>query len=492
MIAFLFTFVACFAAGDDLAALEKKLHAPDERDRRSAVQDLAKIDSKVALSLVIDALADPSAQVADEAEVQLAKIVKSPELVAELCGKRGLLAKDPWVATHAAGVLGSLTGASVPAASLLPGLSVKSSDTKRVLCNAIEKLGASAQLADAMKLSADMHALRSKDEAETAAAALLALKYVSDEKSGRAIDWARDNDPPPVVCAILRLIADDRDDKSRKYVAACAKHPSRSVRAQVALDLAAKPDAEGLKILVAMFESEKNKRLAWSIDGDLERVSGLQGGGKASFWRDWVDHLGPEWKPVSGDGKKTRSPAGDTAVAKLVGMPIVSSQLAILVDFSGSTWEKREDGKTRKDQLDIELKKTLESLPSDTLFNVIPYTAVPIPWEKQLVPATPANVQRALKFFVGCKASGKGNFWDATQLALEDPNVDTILVLTDGAPTGGHRWNIDLMRERYVERDRCRHVALDALIVDAKKGLEERWRKFCEATGGRMQAVDLK
>jgi hypothetical protein len=76
-------------------------------------------------------------------------------------------------------------------------------------------------------------------------------------------------------------------------------------------------------------------------------------------------------------------------------------------------------------------------------------------------------------------------------LALESPEVDTILVLTDGAPTGGHRWNIDLMRERYVERNRFRHVALDAVIVDAKKGMQERWRKFCEATGGRMLAVDL-
>jgi hypothetical protein len=125
------------------------------------------------------------------------------------------------------------------------------------------------------------------------------------------------------------------------------------------------------------------------------------------------------------------------------------------------------------------------------MFNVIPYTDVPIPWEKTLQPATPQNVAKALKFFTGCKASGKGNFWDAAQLALESPDVDTILVLTDGAPTGGHRWNVDLMHELYVERNRFRHVALDAVIVDAKKGMQERWRKFCEATGGRMLAVEL-
>jgi hypothetical protein len=172
-------------------------------------------------------------------------------------------------------------------------------------------------------------------------------------------------------------------------------------------------------------------------------------------------------------------------------MPIVSDRIAILIDFSGSTWKPGPDGKTRKDQLDIELEKTLKALPPETWFNVIPFTDAPIPWEKSLQPATPANVARALKFFTTCKASGKGNFWDAAQLALESPDVDTILVLTDGAPTGGHRWNVDLMHELYVERNRFRHVALDAVIVDAKKGMQERWRKFCEATGGRMSAVDL-
>jgi hypothetical protein len=263
------------------------------------------------------------------------------------------------------------------------------------------------------------------------------------------------------------------------------------VRAQVVELLAADPNAESLKLLVDMLEREKNARLAWTIDGELERLSGLSGGGKVEFWRNWVQNLDADWKPATRDAKP-RERKGDTAVAQLAGMPIVSDRIAILVDFSGSTWEKREGGKTRKDQLDIELKKALEALPEGTLFNVIPYTAVPVPWEKKLQPATSQNVQRALKFFTGCKASGKGNFWDAAMLALEMPDVDTILVLTDGAPTGGHRWNIDLMHARYVERNRFLHVALDAVIVDASKGLETRWRKFCEATGGRMLAVDMK
>jgi hypothetical protein len=437
---------------------------------------------------VIDALADPSPQVADEAEIQIAKM-KGPELVAELCGKRGLASREPWVAAHAAGALGSLSGAMVPAALLAPALESKSADVKRLLCASIQQLAESSQLSDGAKLRGPLSSTALHDDPEVRAAAMLAVwKIAGDE--GLPAQPASEHDPAPVQCARLQIAAQVNDEKSKKIIASSAQSADRSVREQVVDILAAKPDAEGLKTLVDMLEREKNSRLRDHMDAELERLSGISGGGKPAFWREWVDHLGPDWKPATHDAKP-REAKGDTYVAALAGMPIVSDRIAILVDFSGSTWQKRPDGKTRKDQLDVELEKTLKALPPDTMFNVIPYTDVPIPWEKTLQPATGANVAKALKFFTGCKASGKGNFWDAAQLALESPDVDTILVLTDGAPTGGHRWNVDLMHELYVERNRFRHVALDAVIVDAKKGMQERWRKFCEATGGRMLAVDL-
>jgi len=76
-------------------------------------------------------------------------------------------------------------------------------------------------------------------------------------------------------------------------------------------------------------------------------------------------------------------------------------------------------------------------------------------------------------------------------LALADPDVDTILVLTDGAPTGGRRWHIDLMTQRFLEQNRFRRVVLDAVLVDASKFLRDKWAGWCAATGGRMLALDL-
>lgn len=490
MIAALFVCLAPLV-GDDLAALDKKLRSSEERERRTAVIELAKLGGADGWTRVLDALKDPSSMVGDEAELQLAKL-DVPELVDELCGKRGLFSGDERVALRAAGAVGTLEKSSVSAVKVIPALASKSVDVRRVLRASLERLIVSGRLTSPERATGALDGwMKSNEDAEVRAAGLAALVRIPEQMPPAPSDLARDTDPAPVTCSILRLLAGATDPKARAFVAKCAQSAERSVRAQVVENIASKPDAEGLRVLVGMLEKEPNRRVAWTIDGTLEKLSGLAGGGKVDFWRGWLEKLGSEWKPATGARPSTER-VGETSAPKLVGFPVVSSAVAILVDFSGSTWEKRADGKTRKERLDEELAKMLGTLPADTLFNLIPYTSEPIPFEKALVLATPATVQRALKFFTGNKQSGKGNAWSAIELALQDPRVDTILVLTDGAPTGGLRWNIDLMRDHYVERDRFRHVALDAILVDAKKGLQDHWRTWCEATGGRMLAVDLK
>lgn len=481
---------ATLLMAEDVAALEKKLKSSDHRERATAVTELAKIGSKEAWTLVIDALRDPASNVGDEAEMQLAKL-DVPELVEDLYGRRGLMSGDNNVQLRAAGALGALERGSLPGDKLAAALGAKSVDVRRTLRASLERLIGTNRITDPDRLVGGLETwMKNNEDPEVRAAGLSALVRIPSHVPPAPVELARDSDPPPVTCAILRLLVGASDPKSREYVAKCSRSPERSVRAQVVETLTARPDAEGLKLLVAMFETEKNKRLSWTIDGALEKLSGLSGGGKADFWRAWVDNLGPEWKPATG-GKPSTERAGETTAPKIVGFPIVSSGVAILVDFSGSTWEKRSDGKTRKEKLDVELTKALQALAPETLFNVIPYTADPLPFEKGMVAASPANVQRALKFFTGNKSSGKGNVWGAIEVALEDPRVDTLLILTDGAPTGGLRWNIDLMRDRYADRDRFRHVAIDAILVDASKRLQDKWKAWCEATGGRMLAISL-
>jgi hypothetical protein len=180
---------------------------------------------------------------------------------------------------------------------------------------------------------------------------------------------------------------------------------------------------------------------------------------------------------------------GDTKVG-FAGLNLISDRVCFLIDLSGSVWQSKVGEKTRKEIVDERLRSALQSLPPDTSFNVIPYTSQPIPWERRLVPSTPANVKKAIDSFERCHHSGRGNYYDAVQLALLDPDVDTIVVLTDGAPTGGHRWNLELMVELLVEQNRFRKVAFDSILVDAKRAQALRWEDLAARTGGRSIASD--
>lgn len=476
--------------GVTIDVLASSLKSSKEIERHSAVQRLAQMHSKDAWLLVVTALSDISPKVADEAELQLMKC-DDPDVIAEIGGKSALLASDPWISMHAAG---ALTGGQSPSLDAFEtALKAKHDGSRAIVYAAIERNASSLRVDDKSPRSI-VGALEKAIQplgkgGEVQASALLALAALEPKKSIEWIARAEVKQSAPYLCAVITIAAPEKNEASQRVLTLGATHPDRIVRAATVDALAAHPDAERLKTLVDMLAVEKNTRLFWTIDGHLERLSGLSGSGKPDFWQGWVTKLGPEWKPSTGDSRRY-SPAGDTEAPKLAGMPILSGGIAILVDFSGSTWEARADGTTIKQRLDAELEKALQALPPSAKFNVIPYTDVPIPWEKKLAPATPANVAKALKFFVGCKASGKGNFWDAAMLALEDPDVDTILVLTDGAPTGGHRWNLDLMRPRFVEKNRFRYVVLDGVLVDAKKFLRDKWTGWCEETGGRVLALD--
>ena len=75
--------------------------------------------------------------------------------------------------------------------------------------------------------------------------------------------------------------------------------------------------------------------------------------------------------------------------------------------------------------------------------------------------------------------------------ALADPRVDSLVVVTDGAPTGGAHWNLDLMFELLVWETRWRPVAVDAVLVDASARLREHWAGLAERTGGTCTSVEF-
>ncbi len=477
-------------AADDLADLERDVRGDDGRRGREAVQELAKRGTPEAWGIVVEALGHADPIVADEAQLALGGLADA-EVVEALYGKDGLGSKQRIVSLRVAEALGRVQ-ADLDAADLAKAMKAKDAPVRRAVFWSIERQAATGRVTGdvAKKLLPPVVKASERDKDDGVRAAALQARCALDPDARGAAAREAATDRSRTVRTGAALAATPLPNAERRAaIASLAADAEPRVRWAAADAFATDADKQDAARLVAMLEAETNARTKWHLVDLLRGMSGLKHRDDPRPWIDWQQTLADDWRADGAPGR-AGDDAGDERTASLVGLPILSDRLTILIDLSGSTWEERE-GKTRKQVLDAELRRALEALPEGTKFNLIPYTDRPIPWKDEVVDANERNVAKALDWFEGLKDSGKGNFWDAWMLAIEDDEVDTVIALTDGAPTGGDRWNLQLMKSLLAEHNRYRRAALDAVVVDAKGRLLEYWDEMCASTGGRMKSVDL-
>jgi HEAT repeat protein len=485
-----------FGGGIDeaLEDLRAKLRADDKWVRAEAVKGLARLGSGEAYELVLEALADKKGEVADTAELVLATLAHEKGLEL-LGGEGGLRSKDALVRSRVAELLGRLEKKTGSTVKLLErALGDDEGEVRRMAAWSIqrapreckEEFAASQRLVDALSKRA-----RSDRDPLARARALVALGGL-DAESARAILEAawRDGEPLVRASAAVCMSKGGASGASEVRLAVLGRDPVASVR-RVALEALAERSTKGaLACLIERLTLETEERMLTRAVGHLQRLSGRKDRRDPRPWRDWLASLPADWKPGRVVAPAPAS-AEQRSVAALAGLPIVSKRVAILIDLSGSIWNLRPDGKTRKQLVDAKLREALEALPAETCFNLIPYTSEPIPWKPALVKATPANVRAAAVWFEARADKGSGNLWDAVRLALADPEVDTLIVLFDGAPTGGPRHRLELMIPLLLEQNEFRRVAFDLVLVDSTKRLRKAWSELAEGTGGQLVAVSF-
>ncbi|HZN59534.1 MAG TPA: VWA domain-containing protein [Planctomycetota bacterium] len=162
-----------------------------------------------------------------------------------------------------------------------------------------------------------------------------------------------------------------------------------------------------------------------------------------------------------------KEPGSGASRVTLFGAAVTGKNIAFVLDISGSMTtrdpyppgeEPKEDlGKTvvgdpkdgsrpvaarivpeereRMYRAKKELVRVIRAIASDVRFNIITYSSSVATWKKAMVPASDANKGSAAEYVDALKPEGL----TATDMALEeaftDPSVDTIYLVTDGAPT---------------------------------------------------------
>jgi len=479
------------APEENIKQLSAILRGGDKDRRRAAVNKLVAMDTPEAWEVVIEALDNENAPAADEAQLDLANM-GHPKVFDTLWGRAGLGSKSNMVRLRTAELIGRRE-AGVDAGRLAKALSERDPEVRRRLLWSIERLALEGRLLGepVEELEQDLAKMIGRDrDGAVRGAALYAWGALMGEEADAGpyvVELAEDKDPRARSAAARNVAWLASEDWS--IAVELAADPEWSVRSAAIWGLetaARKGSRSALELLVERVDVEANLRTQWLLVGRLQSLSGMGHRINSGAWQNWLANLPEDWRP--GDGGASEL-GDDRTQAEFAGLRLLSRQLAFLIDLSGSIWNEK-NGKLPKDVAGEHLDAALDQLTEDTLFNVIPYTNTPHPWEDELVRAKRKQVEDAKQEFADCRERGAGNVFDAIVLALEDTRTDNLVILTDGAPSGGTRWNLNLLVPELLERNRYRSVVYDTLVV-GDSSLKRHWDRLAEETGGRCVRIDL-
>ena len=165
-----------------------------------------------------------------------------------------------------------------------------------------------------------------------------------------------------------------------------------------------------------------------------------------------------------------------------------------------------------------ELKFALDGMDKETQFNIIAFETDVRKWKNQAVPATPANVQAALRWIEKQKARhggatdsdgrivGRTNTYGALAAAFglkvdskrgtggvtggsprgkRRPKWDTCFFLSDGRPTEGFTTNVDEILNEVRRWNRTCKMVINCIGMERQNGLTQLLNGLADITGGK-------
>jgi hypothetical protein len=313
-----------------------------------------------------------------------------------------------------------------------------------------------------------------------------------------------------VISALIKAIDDSKEEVAYTAVRALGEKRSESA----------------IEPLVVLMEKLAKKKETGRLYNDariaLEKITGKTGLEEAQDWRNWYEAY--KAGIVPGGTKESpdtsRTPArGEVKTVSFFGLTIDSRRIVFIIDVSGSMLEKdpppdnwvpdkelgqkggtrlREDEeaalkKKREEELEKmkkdwekerqriyrvkkELIRVIDALSPSVRFNIISFSDQISVWKNGLQSATAANKTNAKEWVEKWQAEGLTWTDDALKEALKDKEADTIVLLSDGAPThlggegreewGGHQDSKAIIESIYkwvAENNKFRKVTIHTL-----------------------------
>ena len=245
--------------------------------------------------------------------------------------------------------------------------------------------------------------------------------------------------------------------------------------------------------IIAAFPDQTG-RMRIEFGDSLFRMTGQFFGSRATPWRAWWEREGgDDFEVLTERELKVRIEERETLKLKeltsteFFGIQIESERVVFVVDISGSMNELAKSryvdakGEPRIELAKGQLSQVLDALTQESRFNIITFASDVAPWADDIVDWTPDALADAQSFVGRLGASGGTNLYGALRFAFQDPQVDTVFVLSDGEPSAGAITDPGAIRGEVARWNANRRVRINTIAIGGRFQIL-KW--LAEDTGG--------
>jgi HEAT repeat protein len=296
---------------------------------------------------------------------------------------------------------------------------------------------------------------------------------------------------PAWVARLTELTRSERPDLRRAAVGALGRlerqdsipvlrealaHADWSTRFAAARALSRFKDKQVVGWLVERFAHEQGRMRSHLADLLLALTAQLHGESTAAWQGWWRDHEADFAFPSEEQVQLARNEIAARELREVTGtnffgVPIDSLRVCFVLDVSGSMSERAQGrysgpkGPTRIAIAKQELTRALRALPSQTLFNVVSFSSGVNAWQGDVLASERSTVDAACAWVEKAPIGGGTNLYGGLERAFADPEVDQIVVLSDGEPSDGDVIDPDEIRARVKLWNDNRGIVISAVAV---------------------------
>lgn len=420
----------------------------------------------------LEVAAGPAGYAQQQVDDAVGKAAKDAEFISWL-RKEAIRRKEPAERVLAIRVLGQVKGDDITA-QLVSFVKQKEPEVVTAALRALGARGDQSVLPDLRKL------LRGKpDERRTELLACLHQLQRADKEWHAELlgmlNGAERNRDAALHALLLDLLADvgSVEALSSAWKAFTAKN--WTVRAAAYDFCKAVRDARSVPLLMARLDEESG-RLREDVLDTLMSLTSMRFN-DLRHWQEWWKAHSADFQLVPAGAVQKHRPRQDQgATVSYYGIPLVSDRVVFVVDVSGSMSAKVGTGgtRTRLDEAKAQLHRVVESIPKQFRFNIVPFHTTVSAVLDKMMPAVDATRAQALGEIDALEPLGGTNVHAALKRAFDEPEVDTIYLLSDGAPSAGEIVDPNALADEVARWNKTRRVRIHCISIGADSPMMKR------------------